>query len=93
MRLNKVRVHHLAVSVIERLQSSGLVQIQGKPEVVIQKLETAILSELQVEDRLNADVREMLKQFEREFAEGRENKKKMFTMVKQKLIKERGVIL
>ncbi|HBP89154.1 MAG TPA: hypothetical protein DD706_15815 [Nitrospiraceae bacterium] len=93
MRLNKVRVHHLAVSVIERLQSSGLVQIQGKPEVVIQKLETAILSELQVEDRLNADVREMLKQFEREFAEGRADYQKMFTMVKQKLIKDRGIIL
>ncbi|HSF10045.1 MAG TPA: DUF507 family protein [Nitrospirales bacterium] len=93
MRLNKVRVHHMAVSVIERLQASGLLQIQGKPEVVIQKLEAAILTELQVEDRLNADVREMLKQFEREFAEGRADYQKMFTMVKQKLIKERGVIL
>ncbi|MEO6202718.1 MAG: DUF507 family protein, partial [Nitrospirales bacterium] len=71
MRLNKVRVHQMAVSVIERLQSSGLLEIHGKSEVVIQKLESAIVSELQVEDRLNADVREMLKQFEREFAEGR----------------------
>ncbi|MCA9451167.1 MAG: DUF507 family protein [Nitrospira sp.] len=93
MRLNKVRIHHMAVSVIERLQASGLLQIQGKPEVVIQKLEAAILTELQVEDRLNADVREMLKQFEREFAEGRADYQKMFTMVKQNLIKERGVIL
>lgn len=93
MRLNKVRVHQMAVSVIERLQSSGLLQIHGKSELVIQKLESAILSELQVEDRLNADVREMLKQFEREFAEGRADYQKMFTMVKQKLIKERGVIL
>ncbi|MBA3614396.1 MAG: DUF507 family protein [Nitrospirales bacterium] len=93
MRLNKVRVHQMAVSVIERLQSSGLLEIHGKPEVVIQKLESAIVSELQVEDRLNADVREMLKQFEREFAEGRADYQKMFTMVKQKLIKERGVIL
>jgi len=93
MRLNKVRVHQMAVSVIERLQSSGLLQIQGKPEVVIQQLESAIVSELQVEDRLNADVREMLKQFEREFTEGRADYQKMFTMVKQKLIKERGVIL
>ncbi|TFG60798.1 MAG: DUF507 family protein, partial [Nitrospirales bacterium] len=73
--------------------SRGLLEIQGKSEVVIQHLEAAILAELQVEDRLNADVREMLKQFEREFAEGRADYQKMFTMVKQKLIKERGVIL
>ena len=39
MRLNKVRVHHMAVSVIERLQSCGYLQIQGKSEVVIQQLE------------------------------------------------------
>jgi uncharacterized protein len=93
MRLNKIRVHHMAVSVVERLASGGLLQIEGKPDVVVQQLEAAIISELQVEDRLNADVREMLKQFEREFSEGRADYQKMFTMVKQKLIKERGLIL
>lgn len=93
MRLNKVRVHQLAVSVVERLSSGGLLQVQGKPEVVVQQLESAIMSELQVEDRLNTEVRELLKQFEREFSEGRADYQKMFTMVKQKLIKERGLIL
>ncbi len=93
MRLNKVRVHHMAVSIVERLASGGLLQIQGKPDVVVQQLESAVMSELQVEDRLNAEVREMLKQFEREFAEGRADYQKMFTMVKKKLIKERGIIL
>jgi hypothetical protein len=83
----------MAVSVVERLASSGFLQIQGEPDVVVQQLESAITSELQVEDRLNADVREMLKQFEREFSEGRADYQKMFTMVKQKLIKDRGLIL
>lgn len=93
MRLNKIRVHQMAVSIVERLTSNGFLQIEGKPEMVVQQLESAIMSELQVEDRLNADVREMLKQFEREFSEGRADYQKMFTMVKQKLIKERGIIL
>jgi uncharacterized protein len=93
MRLNKVRVHHMAVSIVERLASGGFLQIQGEPDVVVRQLEAAITSELQVEDRLNADVRDMLKQFEREFSEGRADYQKMFTMVKQKLIKERGLIL
>jgi hypothetical protein len=93
MRLNSVRVHQMAASVVERLASGGLLQIQGKPDVVVRQLEAAIMSELQVEDRLNAEVRELLKQFEREFSEGRADYQKMFTMVKQKLIKERGIIL
>ena len=93
MRFNAVRIHHMATTVVERLESRGLLQIQGNAEEVIRKLESAITTELEVEDRLNADVREMLKQFEREFAEGRADYQKMFSMVKQKLIKERGLVL
>lgn len=93
MRLNKVRVHQMAESMVERLISGGNVQVQGNPDIVVQQLESAILHELQAEDRLNAEIREMLKQFEREFSEGRADYQKMFSMVKQKLIKERGLIL
>jgi len=93
MRLNTNRIHQVAATVIERLVAQGLLQIQGKTDLIVQQLETAITTELQVEDRLNADVREMLKQFDQEFAAGRADYQKMFSMVKQKLIKERGLIL
>ncbi len=93
MRLNTTRIHQMAAKVVERLVAQGLLQIKGKPEPVIQQLEAAITKELEVEDRLNADVREMLKQFEQEFTEGRADYQKMFSMVKKKLIKERDIIL
>ncbi len=93
MRLNTIRIHQMAAAVVERLEAQGLLQIQGKTDLVVQQLETAITRELQVEDRLNADVRKLLKQFDQEFAAGRADYQKMFSMVKQKLIKERGLIL
>ena len=93
MRLNTIRIHQMAATVVERLDAQGLLKIQGKTDLVVQQLETAITTELQVEDRLNADVRELLKQFDQEFAAGRADYQKMFSMVKQKLIKERGLIL
>ena len=93
MRFNSNRIHQMAATVVERLTAQGLLQIQGKSEVVVQQLESAITTELEVEDRLNADVREMLKQFEQEFAAGRADYQKMFTMVKKKLIKERDIVL
>jgi hypothetical protein len=93
MRLNTTRIHQMAATVVERLESRGLLKIEGKPEPVVQQLEAAITTELHVEDRLNAEVREMLKQFEREFSEGRADYQKMFSMVKKKLINERGIIL
>ena len=93
MRLNTNRIHQMAATVIERLVAQGLLQIQGKTDLIVQQLETAITTELQVEDRLNADVREMLKQFDQEFASGRADYQKMFSMVKKKLIKERDIVL
>ena len=93
MRLNATRIHHMAATVVERLAAQGFLQIEGKPESVIQKLEAAITTELHVEDQLNAEVREMLKQFDKEFAAGRADYQKMFSMVKKKLIKERDIVL
>ncbi|MCA9462014.1 MAG: DUF507 family protein [Nitrospira sp.] len=93
MRLSKERVHHMAAVLAERLSSKGLFRLQGKFEALVQFLEGAITQELQAEDRLNAEVRDMLKQFEKEFAQGRADYQKMFSMVKQKLIKERGLVL
>lgn len=93
MRLHKDRVHHLAKVLVERLTTKGLFRLQGKPEALVQALEGVITNELQAEDRLNAEVRDMLKQFDKEFAQGRADYQKMFSMVKQKLIKERGLVL
>ncbi len=93
MRLNTTRIHQMAVTVVERLAARGLLEVQGKPEPVVHQLETAITTELQVEDRLNAEVREMLKQFEKELSEGRADYQRMFSMVKKKLINERGIVL
>ena len=93
MRLNTKRIHQMATIVVERLVAQGLLQIQGKPEPIVKHLEAAITNELEVEDRLNADVREMLKQFDEEFTSGRADYQKMFSMLKKKLIKERDIVL
>ena len=93
MRLHKDRVHHLASVLVERLISKGLYALVGKSDPLVHLVEETISHELQVEDRLNAEVRDMLKQFDTEFAQGRADYQKMFSMVKQKLIKERGLVL
>jgi hypothetical protein len=93
MRFNATRIHQMAATVVERLTTQGLLKVQGKAEPVVQHVESTITTELQVEDRLNADVRDMLKQFDQEFAAGRADYQKMFSMVKKKLIKERDIVL
>jgi len=52
-----------------------------------------VTEELSIEDRLNAEVRQMLKAYEKDIERGNVDYQKMFTMLKSKLARERGIIL
>jgi hypothetical protein len=55
--------------------------------------EEIIMTELTVEDRLNAEVRELLKKHAVEIEQGRLDFRKLFELTKKKLVKERNLIL
>ena len=93
MRVTEERIQSLATAVVERLQVQNLLEISGSKERLIHAVRKAITDELSVEDRLHAEIRALLKQYDAEFQSGRSDYQKMFTMVKNKLVKERGLVL
>ncbi len=93
MRITKERIRHIAITVASRLQDQGLLEVTGSEETLIQALDKAIRDELSVEDRLNAEVRNLLQQYQAEFEKGQADYQKMFTMIKSKLVKERDLVL
>jgi uncharacterized protein len=93
MRLSKERVLHISESLATRLQEEGLVAIVGNRKAFVEQIDHAIIEELLVEDRLNAEVRQLLNAYEQDIEQGHVDYQKMFTMVKSKLARERGIIL
>ena len=93
MKLPKERVSHLAEALASRLQDEGHLELLGERKAAVEALDRAITDELMVEDRLNAEVRELMKTYEAEIEKGRVDYHKMFTMIKSKLAKDRGLIL
>lgn len=93
MRLSKERVRHMAESLAGRLQQNGHIELLGERKTLVESLNHAMTDELAVEDRLNAEVRQMLKAYEQQIEQGQVDYQKMFQMVKQKLVRERGIIL
>lgn len=93
MRLSKERVRHMAESLAGRLQQEGHLDLVGDRKVFVDALDRAMTEELSLEDRLNAEVRQMLKVYEKQIEQGQVDYQKMFQMVKQKLVRERGIIL
>jgi uncharacterized protein len=93
MRLSKERVRHMTETLAARLQHEGHIEIVGDRKAFVEALDHAIIDELSVEDRVNAEVRQMLKVYEKQIEQGQVDYQKMFAMVKQKLVRERSLIL
>ncbi|HZH48383.1 MAG TPA: DUF507 family protein [Nitrospira sp.] len=93
MRLSKERVKHMSETLATRLVHEGHVELTGQHKALVEALDHVVTEELSIEDRLNAEVRQLLKAYERQIESGQVDYQKMFTMIKQKLVRERGIIL
>jgi hypothetical protein len=93
MRIPKSWVPALAKKIADNLLNRELVESLVPAETLIAETERLLLEELMVEDRLNDEVRQILKKFEPEIEKGRLDYRRLFDMTKQKLVRERNVII
>lgn len=83
----------MAEALAARLVQEGHVALTGTSKALVEALDQAVTAELSIEDRLNSEVRQLLKAYEHQIETGQVDYQKMFTMIKQKLVRERGIIL
>ena len=93
MRLRKKMIDHVAKTVAERLLEQGLLTVAGGAEMVMTEVSRLITDDLMVEDRLNEEVKELLRAHSAEMERGNVDYARMFSMVKRQLVKQRGLIL
>jgi hypothetical protein len=93
MRIPKSWVPVLAGRIADNLLKKELVEPLISTEAFIAETERLLLEELTVEDRINDEVRQILKKFEPEIERGRLDYRRLFDMTKQKLVKERNIII
>jgi len=93
VRIPKTWVRPVTERIVRELLENDLLEPAVSKEKLIQEAEALILDELMVEDRLNDEVREVLKKYEGEIEKGRLDYRKLFDLTKQKLIKERNLVL
>lgn len=93
MRLRREMIQYLAQAIVRDLTDKGNIQILAGRDKVEELVREVITEDLQVEDRLNDEVKALLQAFSNEFSRGEADYQKMFTMVKRRLVQERGLIL
>jgi uncharacterized protein len=95
MKLRKHQITMIAVKVSEALLGTKGVSLDKgyTKEEFIKYIDHVIYEELNLEDKLNEEVREILREYSEEFDSGRVEYHRMFKMVKEKLAKEKGIVL
>jgi len=92
MRLLPDQVELITHAVVRRLGEAGAARF-SQPEATRERLARALTEDLQVEDRLNDEVREFLRGHADRMEGQNIQYHEMFKLVKAKLVRERKLIL
>jgi hypothetical protein len=93
MRIPKGWVSPLSREIVEALCKKKFIELRTSQEELTEAVYELILDELMVEDKLNKEVRELLKKYDMEIEKSHLDYRKLFDLTKQKIVKERNIIL
>jgi hypothetical protein len=92
MRLTPNEIEYIARKIVKTLTTAGKLEVDSESRVV-ESISKVITEEMQVEDRLNEEVREVLMQHASEMERSNVTYTEMFKMLKRKMAKEKGIVL
>ncbi len=93
MRLSKEMIRHIADAITANLESRGMAKYDSPKDAIATMVSDVITANMLEEDKLNKDVEKLLSAHEAEIAKGNMDYRKVFELTKQKLAKERGIVL
>ena len=93
MRLRRKMIEYAAQTVTDRLLEEEMLGLEGSSAELKAEIARLITEDLLVEDRLNEEVKDLLRAHQNEIDRGDVDYSRMFNMVKRKLVQERGLIL
>jgi len=92
MRLNKLQIEHLAFSIVKGLLKDDMIITEDR-ERIVKEFEGVIIRELEKEDKLDEQVKEILKDKLDEIRSTNVDYYEMFKMVKSKLAEREDIVI
>ena len=93
MKLSDARLARLASQIVDTLADREDVRLQAGDAKLLNGVAAIMADELQVEERIDAEVREILEQYRNDIAAGRLDYNELFRRVKSRLVQERRAVL
>ena len=94
MRLKEEQIGRLAEKILEGLSGSSLIAVKKERGAILAAIKAVIAAEIQAEESLEKDAERLLEQTLRSMGGGAEiDRHKMLRMIKEKLAKDRKIVL
>lgn len=92
MRLTGNEIEYISRKIVKTLVAAERLEVDSESRVM-ESIARVITDELQIEDRLNEEVRETLLQHASEMERSNVTYTEMFKMLKRKMAREKGIVL
>ena len=86
-------IKYLSDAVALNIETKGLVEYEVPRSAIAEKIAEVITEDMLAEDKLNKDVEKILAAHEAEIAKENMDYRKVFDLTKNKLAKDRGIVL
>jgi hypothetical protein len=86
-------IKYLSDAIAANLETKSLVEYEVARSMIAEKIAEVITADMLAEDKLNKDVEKILSAHEAEIAKENMDYRKVFELTKQKLAKDRGIVL
>jgi uncharacterized protein len=93
MKLSKEQIHYICEKVLRALKEKNIVEFKTDEAKVLNRMIKEFEKNIDDELKLENDVKTALQPYESQIKSGEVNYNKMFTMIKNKMAKERGFVL
>ena len=93
MRLRQEEIDYISWKILQALKADEVIDIIGEDEPVADRLRHALTENLSIEDQLNREVDDILRNHQKEIQRDSVDYRRMFQMVKTKLARERNLVL
>lgn len=93
MRLRREEIDYVVWRIVRKLKEGGEMVVVGTEDEVAECIRGSVIGDLQVEDELNREVDEILKAHQSEILKESVDYRRMFQLIKNKLARERNLVL
>jgi hypothetical protein len=93
VRLRQEEIEYISWKILRGLKEDQVIDIIGDDEPVAERLRHALTENLSLEDQLNREVDDILRNHLREIQRDSVDYRRMFQMVKTKLARERNLVI